>query len=296
MIDMSTYKRAKYKENVPWVDIPDPVATKKYDGSHFVLEVGPLGDPHFISRRESVKGHYPERTDKLPHLTSTPVPQLSGNVYSVELIHSGHSKDAKESHASCSGILNSLPPKAIETQARTGPIRAVLLDVVSPVFPTYQAKMEHLQEVQRAFNKPDLIFTPSVKIGKAEVQKEIERTKREGEEGVIVTSLTKPESENYRVKVKHKDTYNLKVVGITQEIDIHGTPKESAGALIVADGTGQVVANVGTGLSRDLRREIWLNKKAWMNKLIQVEAMKTTARKLRSPVYNGDADGGLDTI
>lgn len=290
------YQRAKYQEHYPWETLENPVATVKRDGANFWLKIGPLGEPRFFSRRESVKGGFPERTEKLPHLTDIPVPQLAGEVYNVELIHTGHSKDALESHPAVSGILNSLPPKAIETQRLTGPIRAVLFDVISPNLPTYGDKLEHLQKVQEAFNKPDLLFTPQIKIGKSEIKKEIERTKHSKEEGVIITSLTAPEENNVRVKIKHKLTYNLKVIGITQEYDISGKPKESAGALIVADRSGREVGNVGTGFTREMRREIWNNKKAWIGKLVQVESMESTGTRLRAPVYNGEADGEWDLV
>lgn len=291
-----TYSRAKYKENVPWENIENPASSIKYDGAHFYMEIGSDGTPSLISRRPSVTGENLNRSPKLPHIIENKVPSLAGNVYNTELIFTGHSKDNKESHALVSGILNSLPPRAINTQKVMGPVRVVLLDVISPKIDTYKGKIEHLQEVVKEFNKPDIIFMPEIKIGKEAIQKQIEDTRDDGREGVIITSLTTPEKSNFRIKIKHKKTYNLKVVGITQEVDIHGKLKESAGALILADRTGRVVGNVGTGFTKELRNQIWRNKPSWLNSLVQVIAMDPTANKLRSSVYNGLADGEIDTV
>lgn len=290
------YPRAKYREDIDWTTIKDPVGSVKKDGAYFNLVIGDTGEPHFISRRESVKGGFPDRSPKLPHLTSTPLPQYAGNVYAAELIHTGHNKDSIESHPAVSGILNSLPPKAIETQRVTGPIRAVLFDVIHPKFNTYGEKLQHLKEVELAFNKPDLIYIPPLKIGVKDINEEIDRTKKSGEEGVIITSLTAHENDNVRVKIKHKNTWNLKVIGITQEFDIHGNPKQSAGALVVADASNREVGNVGTGFTKKMREEIWMNKSKVLGSAIQVIAMESTGTRLRSPVYNGEADGEIDLV
>ena len=290
------YDRAKYKEGVNWETLKDPVASIKYDGAHYYLEVSPSGTPKFISRRPSVTGAYLDRSDKLPHITSIPVPQLAGNVYNTELIFTGHDKNNIESHALVSGILNSLPPKAIATQKISGPVRVVLLDVISPKFNTYEEKLAHLKEVEKAFNKPEVIYSVTPVHGIENIRKLSSSTKERSQEGIIVTSLTKPESENYRVKIKHTDTYNLRIVNIIQEVDIHGKLKDSAGSLELADSTGRAVCNVGTGFTREMRKHIWDNKSSYMRKLIQIKAMKSTAQKLRSPVYNGEADGDIDTV
>ena len=290
------FERHKYLDTGAWKDLKDPAGSIKYDGSHFYLNFNSEGKPSYISRRLSVKGTYPDRTVKLPHLSDVSLPELSGKAYSVELIHSGWDPEGKESHAAVSGILNSLPEKAIATQKVTGPVRAVLLDVIDPSFHTYKDKMEHLKIVESMFDKPGLVITPKIVIGHDNVHKLISDTENQGREGIIVTSWEKPETENPRFKIKHYGTYNLLVSGITQEYDIHGNPKESAGALILKDASGKEVCQVGTGLTRETRIDIWKNPKKWIGKLIQIRAMPSTARRLRHPVYNGFADGELDLV
>lgn len=290
------YPRHKYLESDKWKTLEDPAGSKKYDGAHFFLKFSDKGQPSFISRRESVKGGFPDRSEKLPHLTDRKIPELAGNIYSVELIHTGWDPREEESHATVSGILNSLPERAISTQKTIGPVRAVLLDVIHPKLETYKDKLNQLKIVEEKFNKPAVLFMPEVAHGKTEVERLIESTKEHGSEGAIVTSYSLPESKNPRFKIKHYNTYNLKVVGITQEFDIKGNPKNSAGALVLQDGSGREVCQVGTGLTRELREDIWKNPSKYMNKLIQIRAMPSTARRLRHPVYNGFADGDIDTV
>jgi ATP-dependent DNA ligase len=181
----------------------------------------------------------------------------------------------------------------------------VLIDVIHPKLNTYGQKVAHMKSLERAAAIPNLLFTPDFKTSKPEIDQLIEDTKIQGREGVIVTSLTQPEVNNPRVKIKHYRTFNLRVGGITQEYDIKGNPKESAGALICYDASGREVCRVGTGLSREQRIHIWTHPEAWLDKLVQVKAMfhdahknpqKTEAYKLMHPVYNGDADGALDTV
>lgn len=292
------YVRAKYKESTDYSNVKDPVASIKRDGAAFFMEIMPDGTPRFLSRRESVKGGFPDRTANVMHLPNKKVPQLAGNVYHVELFHTGkeYNDEILDSHPAVSGILNSKPERAKATQALTGPVRAMLLDVIKPAIHTYGEKMEHLQEVKTAFGDVPNLHMPAFKIGKDAIDQLIKDTKAQGHEGVIVVSKSEPDADAVRVKVKHVDTYNLRVTGIVQEIDKNGNPKKSMGALEVSDAVGRAVAKVGTGFTRSLREEIWNNPKDWIGRAIQVKAMPTTASRLRSPVYNGIADGDIDTV
>jgi len=296
-MDMSTYERAKYKELPSFDGVENPVASVKKDGAHFVLSFDSEGNPSYVSRRESVTGTYPDRTIKLPHLVKK-IPQLANNVYSLELIHTGHNtgEDAFESHPALSGILNSLPPKALSTQKLTGPIRGVLIDVKTPALNTYAEKIEHLRMVEQAFGDSNLLFTPTFVQNKDAINKLLEETKLQGREGVVVTSLTKPESENYRIKIKHLQTYNLKIADVLQEFDKNGNPKDSMGALALEDGSGRNVGKVGTGFTYEDRQDFWKNKKTKIGKLVQIICMTPTASQIRSARYNGYADGSIDTI
>lgn len=291
------FQRAKYIEDPKRIEkIKDEnlVSSRKWDGANYFMKIDENGKPAFISRRESVKGGFPDRTEKVPHLAELRFPSFKGHVFNVELIHTGEKKGEMESHPMVSGILNSLTPRAKEQQQIYGPIRAVVFDQVTPHVSTFKEKIETFNKLEKEAGNTDIFFTPSFKIGKEQLNALAKKTALAGQEGIIITDLNKPEAENIRIKIKHFKTANLRVKSITQELDKNGNPKDSAGALIVEDANGREVANVGTGLSRELRQQIWKNPNAWKGKLIQVKYMDVARERLRMPVYNGEADGSPD--
>lgn len=292
----SMFQRAKYHDKLDQIlNSEERVTSLKYDGANYFLAYDSKGVPTFTSRRPSVKGEQIEKADRVPHLAKV-LPSQAGKVYNVELIHTGHDPYAPESHARVSGLLNSLPERSIREQGVDGPIRAVVFDVLKPEIKTYNEKIEHLKGLQFDFGNKDLLFHPHFEFGEDGMERLIAESKREGREGIITLDPTKDESKNPRIKLKHKNHYNLRVKAILQERDIHGNLKPSAGALLLEDATGREVGKVGTGFDRATRIDIHENPNAWLKKIIQVEAMKPTASKLRQPVYNGDADGELDTV
>jgi hypothetical protein len=295
MFERHTYKDAP---NNDWTGIKNPVATRKWDGAAFFAVVQPDGSLRYYSRRRSVKGHFPDRTDQLPQLTQKKLPQYAGNVYHVELIHTGKDKTEIESHAAVSGILNSGVEKSIQTQENTGPVRAVLLNVVSPELTTYKEKLLHMKEVEKAYGNPDVLFVAHPHITPQSITSLVEDTKHKSREGVIVTSLTEPENNNPRFKVKHYVTHNLKVVGMLQEKDIHGNLKPSMGAVTLADRSGRVVGDVGSGFTKQQREEYWKNPSLIIGDLIQVRSvgLGSVGGRLRHPIYNGIADGVIDLV
>lgn len=293
------FQRHKYKDSTSqdWTQIKDPAATKKYDGNHDFMVVQPNGSLRFFSRRQSVHGDYPEHTEKFPQFKDIRLPDEAGNVYSTEVIHTGKSKNNVESHSAVSGILNSKKDRAIQTQKDIGPVRAVLLDVINPALPTYRSKLLHLKSLEEKVGKPDVFFVPTPEVTKQGVYGLIDSTRRRGEEGVIVTSLNAPEESNVRIKVKHRKTHNLIVTRLIQEEDIHGKKKPSMGSVGVSDKTGREVATVGSGFNHAQRKEYWEHPERILGSLIQVKSvgLEHPGGRLRHPVYNGSADGELDT-
>lgn len=292
------FERHKYKElsKVDLEKVPDAVSSVKYDGANYFINMDEKGSPSFISRRPSVTGLQLDRTIKLPHLNDIVEPEFSGAVFNAELIHTGHDKNNVESHPASSGILNSLPARAIETQRVTGPIRAVLFDVIKPELKTYKDKIQYMEQFVKKVNKPDFLYLPEFKIGIDETKKLMQETESQGREGIIITSLTHPEESNTRIKLKHVSTWNLRIKRFIQERDKNGNLKASVGAAVVEDKTGREVAAVGGGWSKRQREDMFKNPKAYLNSLIQVRGMTPTAHRIRSPQYNGDADGEIDEV
>lgn len=293
------YTRAKYKEvtDDSWRQIPDPIGSKKFDGANFFCPVSADGSLSFISRRVSVKGHHPDRTASLPHLTDKKYPKFAGMLFNGELIHTGFHKNSEEKHNVLSGILNSLPAKAIDTQNQKGPVRFALHNIVNPSFKTYEEKLDFMKHVEKVIGKPDVFFVVPHHEGHEAIQNLITKTRNDGSEGVIVTSKSLPEGPlNPRVKIKHKETYNVRVTGMIRAETINGEPKDEMGALLISDASGKPVGKVGTGFSRQERIDAFKNPGNWVGRHIQVETLGYIKNGLRMPVYNGDSDGDLDLI
>ena len=292
------YERAKYKE-LP-LDMSsltnDDVGMLKYDGGNYFARIEPDGSMRFISRRPSIKGGFPDRTESLPQLTEPKLKNYAGSILNVELIHTGKHPDAVESHPQVSGILNSLPLRARATQEVLGPVRAVLHNVVKPKLGTFQDKVAYMKEIEQAYGKPDLLFVPKLYHGKEQIKDLYLKTLAEGREGIVTTNWKSSEDTNVRHKIVHKINHNLVVVGIEQELDIHGQPKPSMGALKVADASGRVVGYVGTGFSRSQRQEAFNEPEKWLGKEIQVTSRGFAKNALRAPVFNGDSDGDIDLV
>lgn len=292
----SMNERHRYVEDPNRIlKMKNPAATIKYDGANFFLKYDTSGVPSFVSRKLSVSGGVIDRTEKVPHLAKV-LPSQAGKTFNVELIHTGLNPAAKESPSRLSGMLNSLAPKAVATQAVEGPVRAAIFDVIDPNVTSFLDKRKQILDLQRDFGDEALVFAPELHVGHDAVQALISSTKKDKREGIIAVDLSAEESKNPRVKVKHKNSYNLKVVGILREYDKNGMPKESAGAVRVQDATGRDLGNVGIGFTKETRKDIWDNQGLWMNKLIKVQAMDSTASKLRHAVYDGDADGSCDVV
>lgn len=293
----SMFQRAKYHDDLEKIrNTEERVTSLKYDGANYFLAYDKNGVPTFTSRRLSVTGDPIEKANRVPHLAKV-LPSQAGKVYNVELIHTGHDPRAPESHSRVSGLLNALPERSTREQATDGPIRAVVFDVVHPKLGSYKDKIEQMAGLQSDFGNRDLLFHPTFEYGEDGMERLIAQSKKEGREGIITLDLSGDEQKNPRIKLVHKKHYNLKVRGIIQERDIHGNLKPSAGALQLEDASGNDVGKVGTGFDRATRIDIHENPNAWLNKIIQVKAMKPTAsKKLRQPVYNGDADGELDIV
>ena len=275
---------------------PDTIASLKHDGAAYFLKINEDGSANWISRRESVHGGFPDKTDRLPHLASIKFPKkFAGNVINVELIHTGNQDVEKDSHRVVSGILNSLPARAAEQQKLLGPIRAKMFDVISPEFNTYKEKLAHLKALQDAVGKPQILSVVKT-YEPHEFDTLLQKTRDEDLEGAVFTSSTKPESENPRLKLVHKQMHNLKVSRIIQEVDINGNLKPSMGAVGVVDATGREVANVGSGWTKAEREAYWRDPSLILGQLIQVKSRGIAANRLRGPVYNGMADGNIDTV
>lgn len=295
MFQRHSYKHISEADLVKHID-PDTVGSLKHDGANFFVKINPDGSSNWISRRESVKGGYPDKTDRLPHLAAIRFPaKYAGHVINVELIHTGNENSDRDSHRTVSGILNSLGPRAAETQRLVGPVRAKMFDVIYPEFKTYGEKLKYLEQLEKDVGQPEILAKIKT-YAPHEIDSLLQKTRDEKLEGAMFTSTSKPEVDNPRLKLVHKVMHNLKVSRLLQEVDKDGNLKNSMGAAAVVDATGTEVANVGSGWTKKEREEYWKNPSLILGQLIQVESKDIAANRLRAPVYNGFADGDIDTV
>ncbi len=281
------------------LQVPDLIATHKRDGAAYWVKFDKVGHPRLFSRRLSVKGDPIDRTEQLPHITKVTIPELASHVLYSEVVHTGKTPSGLDDHARTSGILNSKLEKSLKDQDEHGPLRLILTDVQEPKISTYGEKLDVLKRAVTLWNKPGLVSLPESARGVQGAKVLYDQTKRRGDEGLILTSLSLPEESNPRYKMKHVQTYNLRIEKMIQEVDKNNNPKNSMGALVMVDATGRHVATPGTGFSKQQREEMWANQDQYLGQLAQVKALKPTGhgrQLLRAPVYNGEADGRIDTL
>ena len=118
-----------------------------------------------------------------------------------------------------------------------------------------------------------------------------------GYEGIIVRhfeAVYKRARSTFMMKFKPKKDDWYGVVGVQEEIDKHGTPKGTLGAIICMGDDGTRFG-VGTGLTRDQRAELWSRKHKLLGGLCHVQYQHITSGKNipRFPVFISVDEGSL---
>jgi ATP-dependent DNA ligase len=137
-----------------------------------------------------------------------------------------------------------------------------------------------------------LQFAESAPIALAESMADIEYILQEsvshGYEGIILRHphalyAEKRVTTMMKWKPRHSDYYEI--IGVQEEISIHGEPKGSLGALIVADDDSRIF-NVGTGFTKDQRSQLWQDQEAIIGRLVHVKYQALSDGKIpRFPVF-----------
>ncbi len=108
-----------------------------------------------------------------------------------------------------------------------------------------------------------------------------------GYEGIIVRHYAGPyerKRSTLVMKFKPKKEDEYEIVGVVEEMSIHGSPKGRLGALILDSGDGHTF-NVGTGFSEDDRIRLW--KEELVGRVCKIQYQHLTAGKKvpRFPVF-----------
>ena len=111
----------------------------------------------------------------------------------------------------------------------------------------------------------------------------------EGYEGIIVRNIDAPYERKRSIwvmKFKPKKEDEYEILGYEEEVSIEGTPKNALGSLTLKSGDGRVF-KVGTGFSRDTRKELWETKENLAGKTARIQYQHLTSGKKvpRFPVF-----------
>lgn len=93
--------------------------------------------------------------------------------------------------------------------------------------------------------------------------------------------------EGSALKIKNIVDLDLEVIGLNQEFDKNGEPKESVGSLVVRFAEGKELS-VGSGLTKLERRAWWLDPLDIKGRIVRVVGMKDSGKgSIREPRFKG---------
>jgi DNA ligase-1 len=118
----------------------------------------------------------------------------------------------------------------------------------------------------------------------AEVIRAMEVYIEDGYEGIVVRDMNAPyvrkrSTQVMKFKPRKSDWYTI--VGVEEEISIHGEPKNSLGALWLESEEGaRFKVGSGSFLTRDNRRELWERKLEIIGKVAHIKYQHLTERRV----------------
>lgn len=138
--------------------------------------------------------------------------------------------------------------------------------------------------------EPPLVRVPSFLCSSFEdVMKVLDELMAQGYEGIIVRNIEYPYMRKrstgmMKFKPRAEDHYNI--VGVEEEISIHGEPKQALGALVLQSDEGHIF-KVGSGsfLTRENRQGLWKAREKVVGRVARVKYQHLTERRVpRFPV------------
>jgi bifunctional non-homologous end joining protein LigD len=275
--------REEYLESTDWVAEP------KLDGGRYQLHLEEDGlSVHLFSRRD-----YP-RIDKaanVPHFAK-PCDGLAGTILDGEIISSRavFPKLTPLPLGETTGILNSLPAKAIARQEAEGKLAYVVFDILS--YCGHDVRQKPLCErrtlmlsVIATMNNPFVVAVPQSRDKDGLFRSMISQ----GLEGTVIKNVNSPYGVNW-VKMKRVADFSVIVSGFKPG---QGKYAGSLGAVAVSVYENGVLREVGfaSGMDDDMRHSIWKNRETYLGKTIDVSAQEVTKDgRLRHPRWLRERD------
>jgi len=146
-------------------------------------------------------------------------------------------------------------------------------DVISEA--SQRERVEFLKEFFESFPPSDIIqLVPThPSSSKMHLMTLFDYYTSQGYEGIIIRHPDKPyipKKTTFMMKLKDFKQETFKIVGYEQEIDIHGTPKDSLGAIVVKLSENKT-NNVGTGFTEDERISLWIERDTLLGRYAKVQ-------------------------
>lgn len=163
-------------------------------------------------------------------------------------------------------------------------IKYYIFDTIDPK-KNFEERHEDLKKWEPIIEKtPILKIVPTFKVyDKDEIWKYLKKFKEKGFEGIIIRNpkglykIGKRSNDLLKFKPMRSDKYLI--VGVTEEKDIHGNPKNALGAFILSDKQGNKF-KVGTGpmFTRETRIKLWKERDALIGRYAIIKYVETTER------------------
>jgi bifunctional non-homologous end joining protein LigD len=252
----------------------------KVDGAHSLVLLEGNKRPRVFSYRESKRGDVLEYTHKIPGFFAQRVPKgVPRTVLRAETYLADKSGNALPSYRTA-GILNSHVDKARAAQTKDR-LRVMPFDIVGSEGTPYSDRLRRigvLSAMVHGMHAPPTATTPTEK---AKLLQRIKSGKHPlTSEGVVYWTDKGPTKAKV---VAETDVYIRKVLPGT------GRLRNSAGAFLYSKTPqGRIVGKVGSGLSDQLRKDMWLNQDRYAKSVARVSYEKETHKgALYAPRYTG---------
>ena len=266
-----------------WDDDNEWVAEFKYDGTRYLMHIGPEGS-RFTSRRISVNGGLYVEKRNFPHLEdiTNPTEIVLDGEFILKLY--GSSYDSTQ-------ITGSSRSVAIEKQKQLGYLYYMVFDIlylngISIQHQSLEYRKKVLKSLVSDIGSPYIIYSKHYHSDKYALY---EKIVKQGGEGVVLKHIHSQYGERSKwVKVKKKDTWDVVITGYLKPSEssekVDGTisvtrykDKGWIGAICMGmydkDGKSVDVGSV-SGMDESVRAQISCYPKDYLGKVIEVEAQE----------------------
>lgn len=253
------------------------IAEPKLDGARYMLYLDLDGAVHLYSRQR-----FPaiDKAANVPHIAK-PYPSLKGTVLDGEMI-----LPSQTQLGDTTGIMNSLPAKAVKQQEISGKIHYYVFDIL--FYNGQDVRSRPLRERRRLLELAVLEMDNECVVVVEQVADKASLFKTivdNGGEGTVLKNLDASYGMGW-VKCKRRSDFSVVISGYQQGKGKYAT---TLGAVLFSVYHNGALREVGkcSGMTDAERDEIWRNRTAYMGTVIDVFAQEVTKDgRMRHPVWH----------